>query len=589
MTRRSGSGRFGLALVAIQTLTTGIAIPLLSAYSIHVWPPRLSVRWRLLEAADTTLGFPWGPGALSPAVRQTRGLEDLVGIGVSLAGIVLLVGCATLAMLVFLRAWARRPDHMVHAALGATRSDLRRHIMGDLTRLLVVGGVLGTSVGSALVAWLHAVAGPALVPPAQPFSELALVAIAAPVLAVVGAASSEAMGAIRRFRAPITVAPVARLLRLGAGAAYFGAILATLTVAALLLKSTGEPETETDGWSRARDTLAIEVQAETAAEIAGALETLPWQLSSPGAFESLGVTEPVLVMCGCSFGGMPAPVVTVPLQHHAVSPGTFASVGIPLLQGREFGQEDGPGAPPVVIIDRTLASLMVGVDPIGKAIRIGPVRGAGTWYEIIGVADVPPLDHLGTRSRRLGSLYLSTLQHPPRRAQLLAPGRASDRDAALAELAAAAPRLTVGSAMTLERRRSMWTRPARGLGWVLAILAVVAFLIGVPGLVVSIALEIRNRGSELGVRRALGARRRDVRRVVLRDVGRVVVWGGAIGLPVAAGLARGLDDRFAMVQMLDVPLAARVLAVLAVAALTTAIGAIHRANRVMPIEAIRSI
>ncbi|MDX1576949.1 MAG: FtsX-like permease family protein [Gemmatimonadota bacterium] len=589
--------RFRLAFLGTLTLTAGVALPVFSAFGLRGRPPGLSLRWRHAEAPAADLGFPWSPEAIPPAVRQARGFEDLMGVGLALAVVVLLIGCVTLASLVIRRGWDRRRELSVHMALGASKREVRSAILGELTPLLLAGTALGSGLALGLDAWLRSIAPKVLIPPDTVLSIPSALARLAPWRAVLAAASIEAAGAARRVRAPLHVDPAARLTRLALGAGHLAAAMGLLTTGALLARGATDVEGEVSLLTEPRDTLVIDLTAEGPVEIDRALRLVAhregrqepgWHLASAGAFEGLGVADRAMAECECALGTVIAPTVEIVVQHHSVSPGAFEGLGFRIIRGREFTTLDGPGTPGVAVVDARIDRRFrrLGVDPVGKLVRLGPIADFDAWYRIVGVVEVPEPPLLGTPERPMGNLYLSALQHPPSRAQLLVAGAADDPDPVLAALAASAPELAVRGVDSLLDRLRAWAAPIPWFSRLAALLAIAALAAAAQGLAASIALEVEARMQELGVRRALGARRHAIAASVLADVGRIVLWGGALGLAATAGLVRGLGDRFPALDRLDPGVALAVLAVLGLAVLAGALGPLRRAVRVTPVQAM---
>ena len=602
--------RRDLGFVLVQVLCVGVALPVLSAFTTAGWPPQLRSRWAHAQAPASNLGFEWLPDAITPGMRQASGFGDLMSLLLALGLVVLLVGCATQGTLVLRRGWEQREELSTHTALGATRADLRRLVLGNWLRLLAIGTALGVGLGLGLDAWLRALAPEVIVPPPTRFSALSLLAVLGPALAVFGSASIEAGRAIQRMRAPLGVSPVARLFQLGVGAVYLGALFALLSTAAVLLRgsvTTGSPSQE---WKEARDTLVIDIEPAAPGVLAEALERLndpgspsrlgPWHAVSAGAFEDLGVAQEFLFDCRCLpslIGRRPGGrqggsggIYRVRAQHHSVSPGVFEAFGVPLLDGREFDLGDHSEAPLVAVVDQSFMDQFLDADPVGKLIRIGPrERGTtGTWYTIVGLVDVPESGGLANADMPIGGIYFSSLQHPPQVAQLLVSDPSPENGVAIATLASIAPGLSIGTVVPLAGRLAAWEAPMRWFAAFAALLGLVVAGIGVLGLGSSIALDVRARIRELGVHRAIGARRADVRRVVLADVARVVTWGAVLGLVTGPAVVRGLSHRFAALDPLDVATSTQILAVLILASLAGAAGPLRRASRITPIEAMGS-
>jgi len=616
----------------IQAVTTAATLPILNGFGVRLWPPGLVPRWRPAPSPAPDLGFAWRSDALLPDARQLDAFGDLAGLALVLALLGLAIGCATLATLLVRRGLERREELAIHAAVGARRSDLRAVAYQGLGRTLLAGGALGTGIGLLLQTALVRLAPGSLVPPRVPVSLMGLLAVAAPAAAVLGAARAEVAWIVRRLRAPVRVGPSTRLAQVALGAGYVAVLVALLATTAVLTRASTDQGPE-GTWAEARDTLVIglpvmaaddegrgagDANLETLAAVRAAAPDRAWYLASAGAVESLGVAERALSECDCPAGTVIAPYRPHLAQQHAVTPGVFAALGIPVLEGREFTAEDAAGSEPVAVIDRRLELRFNGVDPIGKLIRIGagdePERsyfrqeGArGLWHRIVGVVDPPDPEGLAAGSVPIPGLYLSALQHPPSAAELLtrpgteetgpaatdsgttpapAPPSTEDRTEVASALATAGVRVQPAELRTLAERLATARRAVTGFGLLFALAGLAALLIAIRGLVDLVSLDVASRIPELGVRRAVGARRVHIRWLVRRDVARLVALGAPLGTIGAVGLSVGIADRFAAVEAAGIETVALVTAVLVAVALLASWAPARRAEAVSPIEAI---
>ena len=581
----------------VQVLTTGLTLPILSAFAFRVAPPGVTMRLGYESTPAADLGYGFSPDAVLPATRQLDGLSTLAWVAFALALLTLIVGCFTAGLLVYRAGTTRREELGIRAAVGASRADLRRFVMGPLTRRLWLGTALGAALGLVLLWALRATAPAAIVLPRHWLSVLSLAAVAGPVLAARVGATLEVRVALGQFTRPLTLPSVAPLRPVGFGGVYFGILIGVLTTASVLGSGSVTVDTDVFGWTEARDTLLFEIEAPDPAVSLAELDALrtadperTWNLVSAGALEGLGVAEPTLAECNCVLGTIVSPYRRMLTQRHSISPGTFEALGIPIVRGRAFTEDDTAGADGVAVIDRLLVRRFGGVDPIGKQVRIVGTYPAGTWYRIVGIADVPvPLD-LATSNRPIGGLYLSALQHPPTHGQLVArpatTAASTDQAAALSAIERTGPDLETRPLGLLSTRLR---QSAAALSWfstLLALIAIAAFVLGIYGVSTLMWLDVRARTPEFGVRRAVGARRRHVRAQVAREVAGVVGVGAALGSILAVGFTVGLADRFTAVDTLDARALIGVGLLLAAAAALATIHPTRHALAIAPIEAI---
>jgi putative ABC transport system permease protein len=271
-----------------------------------------------------------------------------------------------------------------------------------------------------------------------------------------------------------------------------------------------------------------------------------------------------------------------------VTPNFFSTMGIPLMRGRAFSSGDVPGGQPVTIVNDELARrYFPNEDPVGKRIKPGPPESPSPWLTIVGVvgsirrsgmdkAATPAF--YGNSAQTAGSLTL-VLQTDRNPIALLPDARLVVR-----RVNPGIPSFE-GRDMTTVVRDSAWQlNYSMILLGGLAALALVLTIVGVFGI---LSYSIRERTQEIGVRIALGASRRDVLLLILRQGVTLVAIGIGIGLVSAVGLTRFLSALLFGVKPLDW-LAFGFSSVLLVAAgiVATYLPA-RRATRIEPIEALR--
>jgi putative ABC transport system permease protein len=279
-------------------------------------------------------------------------------------------------------------------------------------------------------------------------------------------------------------------------------------------------------------------------------------------------------------------------QTRSVTPGYFAAMGTPVLRGRAFTAADSSSAPPVVLINRTLARRFFGdpevVDPVGRRLTFASGASSPSWRTIVGV--VGDVRDLGLATPPDLEIYLPFEQAPVSYMNLVA--RTAGEPVRLAgavheaistldkglPLAPAAPMRTVLAASIAQRRFSML---------LMALFAVVALLLAAVGIYGVLAYSAARRAHEIGVRMALGARRAQVFQLV---IGRSLAL---TALGVGAGVAGALVSTRLLAGLLyGVPptdpltLTGVALLLFAVAALASYLPA-RRATEVAPVVALR--
>jgi putative ABC transport system permease protein len=278
-----------------------------------------------------------------------------------------------------------------------------------------------------------------------------------------------------------------------------------------------------------------------------------------------------------------------PSNYESVTPGYFAALSIPLKAGRGFLPDDGkPGRPPAYIVSESMAKrYWPGADPIGKRMKIGRPGGKQPWGEVIGVVgDVRyrawetiwpdiyvPVDHWNFRRM---DLVVRTKGDPI--------AAAASVRAAMRELDPSQP---LASVTTLEQAVDDALARPRFTALLLALFAGLAILLAAIGIYAVVSESISRRTREIGVRMALGAGPRHVRRLVLGETAILAGIGLAAGLLLTAAAARGLRGLVYGVRAFDGATFLVAAAGVAAVALAAAYFPARRASRVAPLEALR--
>lgn len=223
-----------------------------------------------------------------------------------------------------------------------------------------------------------------------------------------------------------------------------------------------------------------------------------------------------------------------------ISPAYFPVAGIPLLRGRIFSDLDNANATRVVIVNQKFVDRYLhGDDPLGKQIRLDVTGVAPAWAQIVGI-----VGNVRTNSEEPGEdpeVYEPFLQRPVASFSLML--RAANDPASLASAMRSAvaeidPELplshVMSMAMVIQRQRN-------GNPFFLGVLssfAAMALLLSAIGIYGLIAYSVGQRTHEIGIRMALGARKHDVLRMILRQGIRMAAIGGAIGLAIALPLPK---------------------------------------------------
>jgi len=521
---------------------------------------------------------------------------------------ILLLACANLANLLLVRGFSRSGEMAVRSALGAPRGRVARLFLLESILLAVVGGLLGL----LLTRWaLEAI--PALplgqgVPGNMDLGIDARVALfAVGLMAVTGllfglapavrTARSDVARALRDDRRGTTADRGSRRLRSLLVAVQVAASLVLVLGTGLLARSLGALQAVDTGvdadhvaylridWSRAgveedQAQAAIDQLRERLGTLAGvtgvALATrLPAQSAGTTTTEVEGYTPP-------------AGTDAVELPFALVSDGYFETMGIPLLQGRLFDDDDEPGGSGLsILIDRAAARRFWGdADPIGRRMR---GQGSEAWTRtVVGVVGDAPVARLGESPRPM--FYFSTRQRPAVPGYLVA--RTSGDPAAILapmrrELSGLFPSAVVDAQGTLATHFGATLSTPRMAARAMGAFSALALLLAGLGIYAVVSFSVARRTAELGIRMALGAERSGVVRLVVREVAGVVVAGLAVGVAVAAVAASRLGGMLYGVGILDpIAFGTAVLVLVGVAWIAAYVPA-RRAARANPVEALR--
>ena len=538
-----------------------------------------------------------------------RGITWLVA---GLAGFVLLIACANLANLQFARNAARGREHAIRAALGATRAQLMRLVLTESLLLSLAGGALGLIVAlwtNELVGRSFHLGDSATLDIPLDGRVLAFTFIVSVITGAgfgllpawlaaranvgdalkQGSRGSTGSRSQHRVRHALIVVELALALVLLAGAGFFVRGLQRLTQR--------DPGWRPDGLLTATLSLRGQNFATTVARDAF-YRRLHERLAALPGVDRVAVGSSLPTM-GFSVGNTfvvegqppPEPGRSATAQVAAVLPGYFETLGIRLLQGRDFTAADTHDRPLVVVINESMArQLWPGQDPIGKRIG-GATPFMSNPREVIGVvSDVRAVGSLNNvegrfqfyRALTQWNLNVATIAVRSRQAP---EALAQDLRRELAELD---PDQAVFNVTTVRREVARSLASIDAAGYALAWFAALGLLLAAVGIFGVIANSVVQRTNEIGVRLALGAQVRDILALILGDGLRLVVVGAVLGLAGAFGMARLLRSISAEFAHPEPALLAGVTLLLAAVAIFACWLPARRATKVDPITALRA-
>ncbi|MFC1639471.1 ABC transporter permease [Gemmatimonadota bacterium] len=532
-------------------------------------------------------------------------LELLIMFGA--VGLVLLIACANVANLVLARGSSRVGEMAVRATLGASRGTIVRQL---LTESLILSA-LGAAIGAFLAFWgvegLRAIS-PGTVPRLEnvavditvlSFAACLAVAVAvlfglAPAFRMAGVSIA---GVVRDGRDPEAGLGRRRILRSGLLALEMAISLVLLVGAGLLLKSFAQIRTVDLGFdphNATQFTLSVPEPRYQAEQTIDFFRSLEERLAALPGVNAIGMNSgSPLGRSHTSIGfdiigRPPFPSEEQPFfLVRRITPGYFESVRISLLAGRAFNADDRAESPLVTVISQTASEqYFPGIDPIGQQVTFD--QGQTIWTVVGVVGDVRSLD-VTTETEPEAYFPHAQWSVPTMTVTVRTVARVAGLVPLLRrEVAALDPMLPLYRIEPLDRLVDISTGEERFYLFLLGLFAGLAVLLAAVGLYGVVTYIVSRRTREIGIRVALGAK--------WKDVARLVLWQGM--LPTAVGTAMGLLAAFAGTRVLssllyqvdpwDAPTFVLGTGVLFGVALLASFFPARAATRIPPTEAMRA-
>jgi len=530
------------------------------------------------------------------------------GLVMAVVGLVLLVACANVSVLLLARNEERRREIAVRIALGAGRWRLIRMLLVESAML----STLGAAAGLLLTAWCVQLV-PLLIPSAM-FSHVLDLRVDSRVMGLtlgLSCFATIAFGLLPSWHATrLEISPSLKndtspalggtrwfTLRNILVVGQVAIALVFLAVAALFIRGFGRGQQSDLGFTQKNLLLAMVSLSGGRGGVADCGQLQERLRALPGVRAvSAGTWAPLaLTGSGATVRVLPPDaeasntVGSVPVQSVSVEPGYFATLGIPLLRGRDFAaRDDGAGTRVAIVSEAMAKRYWPGEDPVGKIFRAG--NGELAPREIVGVArDLTDPARSGAAPQ--SCVYLPLRQEFRGEVRLLvATQRDPDEIAGLVrgEIRRFDDRLTLLDVTTMAAQLRFALAPQWVSAWLGGVLGLLAFVLAVSGLYGVVAYAVSRRTRELGIRLALGARPADTLWLVLRQGLLLGVAGVGIGLPLAVVAGVLLRDYLFGIGPADpVALASASLLVIGVALLASYVPA-RRAMRIDPVEALRA-
>jgi predicted permease len=556
------------------------------------------------------------PSQIQPAVqllkdRVVGGLDEVLLVLMSTIGMLLLIACANIANLLLVRTEGRRQELAIRAALGAGWRDIARSLLAESVVLAFVGGAGGLLIAAATLPALLRLAGSAL-PSALDIgigADVALFAVGVSLLcglllcvipitkyavpdvvdALRGAARSYSAGReTHRARNSLVVTQVALALVLLIASGLMIRSFAALRAVDTAVQDPAHVQTFRV-WISPTNVPEFPRVVRMQNEIADRIAALP------GVESVAFASRRPLLGDGPSgpFAFDEAKQETVETEFRYASPGFFATLGTPLLAGRDFEWSDTYENTQVAIVSANIANAHWGspAAAIGQTLSRG---GAAPTSTIVGVVD--NIHHHGVDRPAPEAVYLTQAEFVAQYAsrtvfffvrsdRVGAPGFVEELNRAVWSVS---PELPLGSVEPLgaQYERSLARRSLTLV--LLGITAGMALLLGLVGIYAVIAYVLGQRTREIGIRMALGARAGTVKGMLVGQVLALVGIGVAVGLGAAAALTRLMSSLLFGVTALDPATFVAVAAALFAVALLAGYLPVRRITRVDPMQSLRA-
>ena len=558
------------------------------------------------------LGFkltavPGGSGFSSLRANSERPLWVLLAI----TGLVLLIACANLANLLLARASARERELAIRLALGASRGRLVRQLLAESLLLAALGAALGAALAQLLSRFLVASLATQgnqlfldLDPNWRVFGFIAGLAI----LTCLLFGLTPALGATR-------TSPGAALKAGGRGLAGSGgsglrrllvvsqvALSLLLLVGALLFVRSFQNLATLDAGFRREGLLAASLDLRRADFPAERLLAVQRDLTErlralPGVESAAEVA--IVPMSGSAWNnniridGSAGQEGSATLSNfNQVGPGYFRTMGTPLLGGRDFDERDAATSPKVAIVNETFSRRFLnGANPVGRRFRIevGP-KETDHLYEIIGLVKDTKYRSLREELTPIAFLAAAQDDEPGRFAQFVLRSPAS-----LGALTAAVKKAVaeVNPAIGIQFQSvqtQIWETllQERLMAMLSSFFGFLAGLLAMIGLYGVISYAVSRRTNEIGIRMALGADRRVVVRLILREAVALLSVGLAAGVLLSLASVKTVSSMLFGLQPYDPVTIGLAVAILAGVGLAASYLPARRAAGVDPMEALRA-
>jgi putative ABC transport system permease protein len=546
-------------------------------------------------------------GPMQRSGAQASGLRSGLLLVLAAVAFVLLIACVNVANLLLARAAGRRREMAVRAAIGAGRARLAGQ---SLTESLVLG--LAGGLGGLLVGYWGIAALREFTPKGSQIVGLEHLALDGRVLAfafLLSIATGLVFGILPAYHLAKqdvnlalkdggrTAGAIRRRLRLALVVSEIALASLLLVGAGLTLRSfqtllRAQPGFASDGVLTSVVALPIS-RYRNNAMVVTAVEQLEGRFAAIPGVRAVGATS-LLPLSGQDsrrgivVEGRVAPPDTPTRAHpRSVTPGYFRAMGIQLVSGRLFTDADRADAPPVAIVNETMArSYWPGKSPVGSRVRY---TGTQELREVVGV--IKDVRHWGLDAQVNPEMYVAYPQLPISGLTFAVAARNGDpatlTSAIREQLRAFDPNLPLSNVRTMNDVATRSVSARRAAMVLLAAFGVLALILAAAGIYGVMAHLVALRTSEIGVRVTLGARPLELMRLILQEGLLQTAIGLAIGLGTSVLVMRAFQTMLYEVSPADPFTLVTVVVVLMITAAVACAIPARRAMRVDPVQALR--
>lgn len=560
-------------------------------------------RQRAIQSTNIKLAEGYG-GISNLRVLYSKPLHMLMAI----VGMVLLIACANVGSLLLARATARKAEISLRMALGASRWRIVRQLLTESMLLAAVGGVCGVLLAQWGVTILVNLVAKETPLDTRPDSGVLAFTVG---VSIVAGLLFGLIPAVRASKTDLATAMKektrtrSRLGRLSLSSAMVvlqvGLSMVLLTGAGLFARSLLNLQNENVGFDRS-NMLLVGIDPRLAGYKPAELPALYQQV-----FDRLSNLPNVRAVSMATYSPMsgthrassiqvpgytPQPDEDVVVEDMLAGPNYAATLGIPLLRGRDLGIRDTVSAPRVALVNEAFANrYFKDQNPVGRNFTFDDETDSGKMLEIIGVVgDVKTED---AREKQEPAVYRPILQIADEAAyavnvQIRTAGDPNTFTQAVRQtINGLDDKIPIYGVTTLEEQVHGTLKQDRLIAQLVSFFGALALILACIGLYGVMAHGVARRTSEIGIRMALGARGGNIAWMILRETLLLVVIGLAIGIPTALLAAKFISSQLFGLKPADPVALIGAAVVLTLVALLAGYVPARRASRVNPLNALR--